>query len=279
MLIVGTTTVHGGSGITVPEARAHFSLWVVLKAPLLISADVSTMEEEFLDILLNEEVLAINQDRLGAQARKIIGPQGTNQLHLNNCSKDDPYQQWVFNSSGAVWNSKSNQCLTVQDCSSSSGAAVITYPCFPKGNACHYGNQMWSYDSNMHLLRANVSGLCLDDKLQQTRCNTVSSSTWIYNAGLLMESDANMCLTAPDVSSNSVEIYGGPLEWGSYAAVLFNKQDTPLNITLNFSNLGIMDDSQCAIRDVWQHKDLGLFTGNVTMQVDPHDVKMMVITP
>lgn len=35
MLIVGTKTMHGGSGITVAEARAHFSLWYVCFACLL----------------------------------------------------------------------------------------------------------------------------------------------------------------------------------------------------------------------------------------------------
>ena len=40
-----------------------------------------------------------------------------------------------------------------------------------------------------------------------------------------------------------------------------------------------MTCSQCVIRDMWQHKDLGVFTGKVTMEVDPHDVKMIVVTP
>jgi alpha-galactosidase len=45
------------------RARAHFGLWAITKAPLLISAPV--LEPQSLEVLLAKEVIAINQDALG----------------------------------------------------------------------------------------------------------------------------------------------------------------------------------------------------------------------
>ncbi|QCD83911.1 alpha-galactosidase [Vigna unguiculata] len=52
------------------EYRAHFSIWALAKALLLIGCDVRNLTAETLEILSNEEVIAINQDSLGVQGRK-----------------------------------------------------------------------------------------------------------------------------------------------------------------------------------------------------------------
>ncbi|KAF7985791.1 hypothetical protein HWV62_423 [Athelia sp. TMB] len=60
MLQVGNT-VNGGD-LTVEEARSHFTAWALLKSPLLIGTDLRTIGQDYLDILLNKEIIAINQD-------------------------------------------------------------------------------------------------------------------------------------------------------------------------------------------------------------------------
>lgn len=57
-----------GNGMTVSEDRAHFSLWCMLAAPLMLGNDVRTMKKETAGILTNKEVIAIDQDSLGIQA-------------------------------------------------------------------------------------------------------------------------------------------------------------------------------------------------------------------
>lgn len=57
-----------GNGMTVSEDRAHFSLWCMLAAPLMLGNDVRTMKKETAEILTNKEVIAIDQDSLGIQA-------------------------------------------------------------------------------------------------------------------------------------------------------------------------------------------------------------------
>ncbi|ESQ76638.1 alpha-galactosidase [Asticcacaulis sp. AC402] len=62
----------GNGGMTATEYKAHFSLWAMLAAPLIAGNDLSTMDQETHDILTNRDVIAIDQDPLGQQARKVI---------------------------------------------------------------------------------------------------------------------------------------------------------------------------------------------------------------
>jgi len=61
----------GNGGMTANENRAHFSLWCLVKSPLLIGCDVTKMSNDTLTILTNAEVIAINQDSLGKQGKKV----------------------------------------------------------------------------------------------------------------------------------------------------------------------------------------------------------------
>jgi len=61
----------GNGGMTADEYRAHFSLWSILAAPLLAGNDLRDMKSEIHDILTNKEVIAVNQDPMGRQARRV----------------------------------------------------------------------------------------------------------------------------------------------------------------------------------------------------------------
>jgi alpha-galactosidase len=62
----------GNGNFTMDEARAHMSMWAMLAAPLLAGNDLRSMSRETRDVLLNAEVIAVNQDRLGRQAVKAM---------------------------------------------------------------------------------------------------------------------------------------------------------------------------------------------------------------
>ena len=53
------------------EYKSHFSLWALIKAPLIIGCDITNMTSDIFDILTNAEVIAVNQDPLGIQGRKL----------------------------------------------------------------------------------------------------------------------------------------------------------------------------------------------------------------
>lgn len=61
----------GNGGMTTEEYRSHFSIWALIKAPLLIGCDIRSMDSVTLALLSNKEVIAVNQDKLGVQGRKV----------------------------------------------------------------------------------------------------------------------------------------------------------------------------------------------------------------
>ena len=61
----------GNGGMTTTEYRSHFSLWCLLSAPLMAGNDLRTMSNEIKEILTNREVIAVNQDPLGLQGRRV----------------------------------------------------------------------------------------------------------------------------------------------------------------------------------------------------------------
>lgn len=61
----------GNGGLSTEEYRAHFSLWALSKSPLLIGCDVTNIDTVTLSILTAPEVIAVNQDPLGIQGKKV----------------------------------------------------------------------------------------------------------------------------------------------------------------------------------------------------------------
>lgn len=124
----------GNGGCSNEEYRTHFSLWAMLKAPMIIGNDIrnfSTPDANnaaILDILSNQEVLAVNQDPLGRQARitwsdtsdhhkasKTFG----DKLIATKCATgtEGAYedaiidQTWTFESDGTIKSSSTGLCL------------------------------------------------------------------------------------------------------------------------------------------------------------------------
>ena len=59
--------VVGNPGLSISEQQSQFCLWAIFAAPLLFSADLRNIPQPSLDILLNMEIIAVNQDVLGRQ--------------------------------------------------------------------------------------------------------------------------------------------------------------------------------------------------------------------
>jgi alpha-galactosidase len=70
MLIVGEVgwgNLHP-TRLAVDEQYTHISLWCLLSAPLLIGCDMEKFDDFTLNLLSNDEVLALDQDALGREA-------------------------------------------------------------------------------------------------------------------------------------------------------------------------------------------------------------------
>lgn len=86
MLVVGWVgwgpSLHP-TKLTPDEQYTHISLWCMLSAPLLIGCDLQRLDPFTLNLLTNDEVLALDQDALGYQAKPIM--------------KEEKIQVWVKN--------------------------------------------------------------------------------------------------------------------------------------------------------------------------------------
>ena len=69
------------TNLTPDEQYTHISLWCLLSAPLLIGCDISKMDDFTVSLLTNDEVIAVDQDILGKQARQMLA--------------DDSHQVWM----------------------------------------------------------------------------------------------------------------------------------------------------------------------------------------
>jgi alpha-galactosidase len=73
MLVVGLKgkgAVHGG-GLSALEYRTHMTLWAIACSPLMMGCDLAGLDKASAGLLMNREVLAVNQDRLGVPAKRL----------------------------------------------------------------------------------------------------------------------------------------------------------------------------------------------------------------
>jgi alpha-galactosidase len=74
MLVVGQVgwgASHHSSNLTPDQQYTHISMWCLLSAPLLIGCDLEKLDPFTLNLLSNDEVLALDQDALGKQATRL----------------------------------------------------------------------------------------------------------------------------------------------------------------------------------------------------------------
>ena len=62
----------GNEGLTVDQSRVQMAIWSIIAAPLFMSNDLRSIADEFKDILLNKEVVAINQDPLAIPGERVF---------------------------------------------------------------------------------------------------------------------------------------------------------------------------------------------------------------
>jgi len=61
--------VIGNFGMSDDQERVHVAMWAMWSAPLLMSNDLRSVKRSSKRLLLNANVIRVNQDALGVQAR------------------------------------------------------------------------------------------------------------------------------------------------------------------------------------------------------------------
>jgi alpha-galactosidase len=79
--------------------------------------------------------------------------------------------------------------------------------------------------------------------------------------------------------NGDLEVWARPLQGGYRAVVLLNRGSSEQTITVNWEELRYPSHLSAAVRDLWQQKDLGRFTGTFSAPVAPHGVVMVTVKP
>lgn len=64
--------IIGNFGLSVDQAHSQMALWAIMAAPLIMSNDLRNLDNRARAILQNKVVIAINQDPLGIQGRRLL---------------------------------------------------------------------------------------------------------------------------------------------------------------------------------------------------------------
>lgn len=62
----------GNFGLSFEQSRSQFALWAILASPLFMSNDLRNIESWAREILQNQEIIAVNQDKLGIQGKRVF---------------------------------------------------------------------------------------------------------------------------------------------------------------------------------------------------------------
>ncbi len=96
----------GNGGMSTTEEQAEFSLWAAMDAPLIAGTDLRKISPTDLAIYTNQQVIAVNQDKLGKQAVPIAAggePAGNNGLWvLSKPLSNGDRAVVLFNSTGST---------------------------------------------------------------------------------------------------------------------------------------------------------------------------------
>lgn len=64
--------IIGNFGLSVDQARSQMALWAIMAAPLIMSNDLRHLDNSARSILQNKMAIAINQDPMGIQGRRLL---------------------------------------------------------------------------------------------------------------------------------------------------------------------------------------------------------------
>jgi alpha-galactosidase len=81
----------------------------------------------------------------------------------------------------------------------------------------------------------------------------------------------------PVIDDGALQVWSKPLSLpGTRAVALFNRKETPSEITVHWSDLGL-EQGPTEVRDLWLHQERGMFTHRYSASIPPHGVVMLKI--
>ena len=77
----------GMDGLTETQNKTHMAMWCMMNSPLMLGVDLRRVSkgDEIYNIIANKDLIAINQDKLGVQAKRVY----------SSLAKDDPSREYI----------------------------------------------------------------------------------------------------------------------------------------------------------------------------------------
>jgi hypothetical protein len=281
----------GDPGLTIEETRTHFGSWAIVSSPLTLSHDVNndTITDFIWPVIANPEVLAINQNYFGfsgSSFKKSAGPvqPGAFVLALPCSGSDATQQGWGYSASSQAITFNS-QCVD----DTSTDQLML--------KACSGAeSQQFAHNSTANptaFLPAGMPGQCIDvwagngppggPALQIYGCHLPVNNQQFLVAGGTIRNGDNLCFSSRSEVPGAMSNFYKPMAWDrtKVAVLLVNTDSATADLSFDFTDVpGLVAGSgSCAIRDVWQRKDLGTFTASFTASaVASHDSSFLVLS-
>jgi len=280
-----------GNGLPTSENIAHFSLWALVKAPLVLGNDLRIITAPVLEILSNTEVIAVSQDPLGKQGTRISFTEATtnsvfgNNLFATACVGSTAQQFSYDATTGSIISKLTGLCvgsftpswacgwtaasmggnLYLQQCNQSCGVRLQTF---------NMAQNQWQTKFGMgeNLCLSTIPKTNGQSELVMWNCTpNAANQQWAYSNGALQ--NGQQCLTV----SGGAEVWANELSDGSYAVGLFNRAAVTQSISVSWSSLGF--SRSAAVRDLWNHSNAGTFASSYTTPVNSHGIAFLRVTP
>eukprot|EP00045_Choanoeca_perplexa_P013128 m.147065 g.147065 ORF g.147065 m.147065 type:complete len:541 (-) comp16248_c0_seq17:36-1658(-) len=270
----------GFSSMSNDQHRAQFSLYSVLAANMLMTGNLSALNDYVIETWTNKDAIGINQDPAGYPALLMqTVPPHRNQTLLKNvpatvaeCGGEPDLQIWTLNEpmTGLLRNNKSSTCLNVADCKTS----VIYDDCVTSKGTCSgpgkFNNEQWLLPKpgSTGLIKSNMStNDCLtygaDKQLSIQSCDD-AGQPWSYTSTFQVKTNTGLCLTAgsPETKWSSY-IIGREMANGDFAIIFLNNGLKNANMTCDaacWQQSFLPPGRAMTAHDVWSKRDVGTAT-------------------
>lgn len=210
--------------LTPKQARAQFSLWVVMAAPLILGANVLQMSDFDLETYGNREAIQVNQDRLGYAGKVVFSNCPAYPTLITGLSADGtPF--FKVNTSGVEEDGVSCGSHAAADCKSC-----------PRGHGSSWCNGDCRWEGDSH------KGKCVLHLKQQAKKLPVEDSPDPWRRPAFREVDKRQCQQA----------WLKTLHTGEVALAVVNFASTVANVNLSLVSIGLpWNESKAVVQDLW----------------------------
>jgi beta-galactosidase len=295
------------------EQYTLMSLFAICRSPLMFGGNLPDNDEFTLNLITNEEVLAVLKE---SKNNRLLFNDGEKiAWAADDLNSDDKYVALFFTSDkkpviekNARWNSKivtykpGDQSVKVSV--DITGAKKLFLVVTDGGDSHHWDHADWIEPK---LIWMNPSGTGKNDSLQLTGIKWLNASAGWGSATVNKSVGGNKLIVDNKVyadgigtHSNSIIEYDLPEGYDIFSAIagldkecinhpegatvkfhVFTQYPTgeppadSIKIPIKFEQLGF--NGTCTVRDLWDKKDIGVYTNEISLYVRQHGTKLLRI--